>query len=130
MGHAPSSPSRSAISCVMPFSASERVSPLARRVGLALAVYAALAWVPWAVCRVRISLARARHELLLRRARHRLEPPRRLHGTVLARASHVRRRRRLYVGAADRTHRSADRRRRRRGGGAGGAARLGPRHPV
>src|SRR6266446_8426652 len=33
----------------MPSSASERIAPLARRVGLALAVYAALAWLPWAV---------------------------------------------------------------------------------
>src|SRR3989442_9517707 len=33
----------------MPSSASERIPPLARRVGLALAVYAALAWLPWAV---------------------------------------------------------------------------------
>src|SRR5882672_10800861 len=33
----------------MPSSASERIPPLARRVGWALAVYAALAWLPWAV---------------------------------------------------------------------------------
>src|SRR5436309_16122154 len=33
----------------MPSSASELIPPLARRVGLALAVYAALAWLPWAV---------------------------------------------------------------------------------
>ena len=33
----------------MPSSASERIPPLARRVGLALAAYAALAWLPWAV---------------------------------------------------------------------------------
>ena len=33
----------------MPSSACERIAPLARRVGLALAVYAALAWLPWAV---------------------------------------------------------------------------------
>src|SRR2546425_5272474 len=48
-GRGPSSPSRSATSCAMPSSASERIAPLARRVGLALAVYAALAWLPWAV---------------------------------------------------------------------------------
>ena len=33
----------------MPSSASELIPPLARRIGLALAVYAALAWLPWAV---------------------------------------------------------------------------------
>lgn len=33
----------------MPSSASERFAPLVRRTGLALAVYAALAWLPWAV---------------------------------------------------------------------------------
>src|SRR2546425_8778370 len=48
-GRGPSSPSRSATSSAMPSSASERIPPLARRVGLALAVYAALAWLPWAV---------------------------------------------------------------------------------
>src|SRR3989441_8002394 len=41
--------SRSATSCAMPSSASELIPPLARRIGLALAVYAALAWLPWAV---------------------------------------------------------------------------------
>src|SRR5207247_628850 len=35
--------------CAMPSSASELIPPLARRIGLALAVYAALAWLPWAV---------------------------------------------------------------------------------
>src|SRR6266436_7385089 len=33
----------------MPSSASERLPSLTRRVGLALVVYAALAWLPWAV---------------------------------------------------------------------------------
>src|SRR6266571_2467701 len=33
----------------MPSSASELIPPLARRIGLAHAVYAALAWLPWAV---------------------------------------------------------------------------------
>jgi len=33
----------------MPSSACEAIAPLFRRLGLALAVYAALAWLPWAV---------------------------------------------------------------------------------
>jgi branched-chain amino acid transport system permease protein len=41
----------------MPFSASERFPPLARRVGLAAAVYAALAWLPWAVSEYHLHVA-------------------------------------------------------------------------
>src|SRR2546430_14762288 len=33
----------------MPSSACEAIAPLSRRIGLALAVYVALAWLPWAL---------------------------------------------------------------------------------
>jgi len=33
----------------MPSSACEAIAPLFRRLGLALAVYVALAWLPWAL---------------------------------------------------------------------------------